>query len=881
MARQRMSRLHELGVPLSGVADLSSILQQVLDGVIELQNADFGHVQLLNRGSLEIATTRGIGKAFVARFGRLAASSTSASSRALRNRERVIIEDILADPDSVSQRPTVAATAFRGVQSTPLLDSRTGAPVGMLSTHFRLPHRPTVRELHLTDVYARLAADVIAFRVAEQRLQIGHEHLRLALEAGRMGTWEWNTQTGMVKADGAHRALFGLSPEVVPEAIEVYGAHMAAGAIDADIAAARAAFASGTAFQVEQHVTRTKGRTSWIQLVGHAMTADRNTMIGVSFDITERKRIEDALRESEARLQAAVDLVRLGLYSWDPRTNALVWDARVKAIWGLPPDAHVDYEGWLGGVHPDDQAAVLAAVERCLDPDGDGVYDIQYRVVGVDGVERWVATRGHANFVGRQPVGFEGVTYDITARKRAETLLAESEARLASILEQLPAGVGLYDLDDRLIKSNTILRQYLTSDIIPPNGTVAGRWRALAADGNVLERSEYPRARARRGDVVVPGIDFVHTTEQGRETWMRMSAAPFRDQSGNIAGVVTVIQNIDGQKQSEQAVRESDERFRQFAEHSSQVLWILGAGIRTVEYLSRAYESIWGKPRDGAPAAWIEATYPDDRDSVAAAREKAFQGEPVVHQYRILRADDTVRWIRETVFPIRDQYGRVQRIGGIAQDVTGTPISMVYVVDPDEAHRQKLLLLFQQAGYGTKAFTAGTDLIDVAPVLAAGCVVLHAEPRIDALAILKQLKARGSALPVIVLGKSDGNITLAVEAMKAGAVDWLETPYVADTLLATLAAALAEIRQAAEHDREAEWARGRIATMSERERQVLDGLLAGGTNKVIGRKLGISPRTVELHRASVMEQLGARTLPEAVLKAAAAGLRPPALPRKS
>jgi FixJ family two-component response regulator len=89
-----------------------------------------------------------------------------------------------------------------------------------------------------------------------------------------------------------------------------------------------------------------------------------------------------------------------------------------------------------------------------------------------------------------------------------------------------------------------------------------------------------------------------------------------------------------------------------------------------------------------------------------------------------------------------------------------------------------------------------------------------------------------------------------------------------------VASALADIRRAAEQQRDAEFARARIAGLSARERQVLEGLLAGGTNKVIGRELELSPRTVEIYRASVMERLGVKTLPEAVLVAAAAGVQP-------
>ena len=108
--------------------------------------------------------------------------------------------------------------------------------------------------------------------------------------------------------------------------------------------------------------------------------------------------------------------------------------------------------------------------------------------------------------------------------------------------------------------------------------------------------------------------------------------------------------------------------------------------------------------------------------------------------------------------------------------------------------------------------------------------------------------------------------------MKAGAVDFLEMPYENDALLAAVASAQADIRNVAERDHAAELARTRIAGLSEREREVLDGLLAGGTNKTIARKLGLSPRTVEAHRAHVMQRLGVQSLPEVVLMAAAAGL---------
>ncbi|SDH67642.1 PAS domain S-box-containing protein [Bradyrhizobium lablabi] len=143
------------------------------------------------------------------------------------------------------------------------------------------------------------------------------------------------------------------------------------------------------------------------------------------------------LRESEARLEAAVDLVKLGRYAWNPQTNELQWDGTLKAMWGLPVGAPVDYDVWRAGVHPDDLARVEAAIQRCADPRGDGVYDIEYRVIGkTDGVERWIATRGQTGFKNGMPVAFYGVALDVTDRKRIEKSLERRvEARTRELEE--------------------------------------------------------------------------------------------------------------------------------------------------------------------------------------------------------------------------------------------------------------------------------------------------------------------------------------------------------------------------------------------------------------------------------------------------------------
>ena len=199
--------------------------------------------------------------------------------------------------------------------------------------------------------------------------------------------------------------------------------------------------------------------------------------------------------------------------------------------------------------------------------------------------------------------------------------------------------------------------------------------------------------------------------------------------------------------------------------------------------------------------------------------------------------------------------------------------SQVYLIQEDEAGRRRLSVRINRAGHEVKDFRSTRAFIEMAPVLAAGCILVVA---VDAaLPPPNELSAQRSDLPVIVLSASRGDVPLAVRMIKAGACDFLETSCSDEDLLVALAAALTGLRTSDEHERAIAFTAARIADMSVREREVLQHLLAGGTNKIIAKALGISPRTVEIHRAHVMERLGAHSLSQAVRMASAAGLALP------
>jgi PAS domain S-box-containing protein len=323
-------------------------------------------------------------------------------------------------------------------------------------------------------------------------------------------------------------------------------------------------------------------------------------------------------------------------------------------------------------------------------------------------------------------------------------------------------------------------------------------------------------------------------------------------------------------------LRTSEDRFRRFAEHSANVLWLADLESGRLDYLSPAFVQVWGMPAEDMPdlTSWLASIHPEDRDAAALALERVRGGETLVLEYRIQRASDhAVRRIRDTFFPIPGIDGHIRSAGGIAQDITTDTGLRAYVIAVEDDARRGLVGALQVAGYEVRAFEGGQSLLKMKGSLMPGCVVLDLKEAGD-LVIASELKAVRAHLPVVVVGASGGDVGFGVRVMKAGAVDFLEAPWAPEALLFAVKTALAEIHAEADRTRREDKAHARIAGLSARERAVLEGLLAGGTNKTIARALGLSPRTVEIHRARVMEALGAQTLPEAVLIATAAGVRP-------
>lgn len=191
----------------------------------------------------------------------------------------------------------------------------------------------------------------------------------------------------------------------------------------------------------------------------------------------------------------------------------------------------------------------------------------------------------------------------------------------------------------------------------------------------------------------------------------------------------------------------------------------------------------------------------------------------------------------------------------------------VFIVDDDPDIRDSLALLLSASGYAAKTYESASSFLASEAPESVGCLIVDVQmPEMDGIALQKELVARHSPLQVIVMtGHAD--IPIAVGAMKAGAVDFLEKPFDEPVLLDSVRRAIDRASTAGDQVKEARSAAARLALLTDREHQVLDLIVAGKANKVIAHELSISPRTVEIHRARVMEKMDAGNLADLVRKA--------------
>lgn len=386
------------------------------------------------------------------------------------------------------------------------------------------------------------------------------------------------------------------------------------------------------------------------------------------------------LRESENRLILALAGAQMSVWEWDLETNSILWSPEFFKITGVQKDASGStLESFTNLIHPQDADRVRTSAEKALADQS--LFAEEFRIIRPDGELRWLSNLGRAEYdSSRKHLQLIGTVQDITSRKRAENALRQSEEKYRLLFENNPLPMWIYDLETlKILKVNDAAVSHygysaaefmsMTIKDIRPSEDVPKLLENVAHVTNGIDKAGIWRHRKKDGTLIQVEI-VSHIIEfEGRRAEL------------------VLANDITERKRTEDELHDSEERFRQLADHIEEVFWITDARSGQEIYINSAAERIWGFSAENmrhTPNRFIEAVFPEDRDMVLRAIEKQRNGQRTELEYRIAHTDGSVRWIWDRAFPVFDDSGNVVRLAGLAADITERKLADEALIESEE-----------------------------------------------------------------------------------------------------------------------------------------------------------------------------------------------------
>ena len=414
-------------------------------------------------------------------------------------------------------------------------------------------------------------------------------------------------------------------------------------------------------FEHEMRLRRADGEYRWF-LVRTVPMLDTGGKIlkwyGTSTDIEDRKQIETTLRQSEDHLRLVLDTTPALIHTGRSDGYLDYFNQRWLEYVGVSLE-HLQGWGWTAEIHPEDVDGMVKRWRASL-ASGE-VFQYEARVRRADGEYRWMLHHkvplrdGHGNIV-----KWYGSSVDVEDRKRAEL---QSRVLIDAIPQQIWSGPS----DGTLDYCNDRWRSYMGLGLDELRGD---GWQTM------LHPEDRDRVLQAWHESVVHGTPYEqeerHRGADGTYRWFLSRGVPLRDVEGHIVRWFGTNTDIEGRKQAEEKLQQSEHRFREVTESIDEVFWLKDTGTNEIIYVSPAYEKVWGRSCESlykAHRSWLDSVDPDDFERVEKATQRQLETDYDL-EYRIIRPDGSARWIHDRAFPIRDGEGEIYRIAGVAADIT-------------------------------------------------------------------------------------------------------------------------------------------------------------------------------------------------------------------
>ena len=494
----------------------------------------------------------------------------------------------------------------------------------------------------------------------------------ITTRAAEIGIWEWDLLTDRMVYSPAARAISGFGPDqpiTLEDVLAVthgddrpHTTAMAGRALDPAIRE-RAAY--------EYRIVRPDGVVREVVAHGEAIFAKVDGVeravryIGALQDITDRRRLEEAERRADDRLRLALDAGRMAVGEYDFITEVLSGSPELYRLLGLADGTRPTLQQLRAEMAPEDLGCIARAVQAAV-KGGDRFLEVEFRYRGRDRPWRWILLRAELK-VGDdgQPRSLLGILVDITERKSAEDRLRDSEARFRAMADSAPAPVWITGIDGGIEFVN---QAFIEITGLSGEDLLGNVWIDLI---HADDLTQVGMARmAARATLSAYTFEARFRRADGEYRWMFASAKPRFDRAGGFLGYIGLAIDLTETRRAQDALRESEERFRLIAETAPVMLWMSDEqGACT--YINSALRQFWGVGGDVSDLAWGDTVLAEDRPALleALGRSMACQG-PFEGDARYYRADGQVRDVHTVAQPRLDASGRFIGMIGVNIDLT-------------------------------------------------------------------------------------------------------------------------------------------------------------------------------------------------------------------